>query len=150
MRILLVCLAARVFQCAAAGPIEVATCLRAAGPSYVLTTKIAPSYLNADFDGDAKPDVAAVVSRGKQQGLAVCLSGAPAPVVLGAGVAFNDMKDLDFTAWRLHPKNQRVARGAGQSRPPMLKGDALYLEWESASAIVYWNGKRFVWYQQGD
>ncbi len=135
---------------APAVPVDVAACLHAAGPNYALSSKIAPSYLTADFDGDSKPDVAVVVNRGKQQGIAACLSGSPAPVILGAGAAFNDMPNLDFTAWRLHPKSRRVARGFGQGRPPVLQGDALYLEWESGSAVVYWNGKRFVWYQQGD
>ncbi len=122
----------------------------AAGSNFTITTTIAPSYLKGDFDGDAKPDYAVVVNRGKQQGIAACLSATVSPVVLGAGAAFNDMQNLDFTAWRLHPKSRRVARGFGQGRPPVLKGDALYLEWESGSAIVYWKGKRFVWYQQGD
>ncbi|MBZ5606977.1 MAG: hypothetical protein LAP38_01860 [Acidobacteriia bacterium] len=135
---------------AAAVPGEVSTCLKAAGPSYTLNNKIDPSYLKGDFDGDGQPDYAVVVSRGKQQGIAVCRTGAAAPILLGAGAAFNDMPNLDFTAWSLHPKSRRVPRGLGQKRPPVLTGDALLLEWESASAIVYWNGKRFVWYQQGD
>jgi hypothetical protein len=136
--------------CAAAIPSDVLACVHAAGASYAINDKLDPFYVRGDFDGDGKPDNAVVVNRRREQGILVCRSGAASPLVLGAGVAFNDMKNLDFTAWRIHSKNQRVARGVGQGRPPVLTGDALVLEWESASAIVYWNGKRFVWYQQGD
>jgi len=32
-----------------------------------------------------------------------------------------------------------------------LKGSALYVEKsEAASAIIYWTGKEYKWYQQGD
>jgi hypothetical protein len=104
--------------------------------------------LQADFDDDGKTDVAVTITRGKAQGVVVCFASGVA--VLGAGMPFNDMKDLDFTEWRIHPKNRPVARGAGAGRPPALSGDALVFGWESGSGLVYWNGRRFVWYQQGD
>jgi hypothetical protein len=131
-------------------PDAVRACMTRAGTGYEVSQKVSPSYLKGDFDGDGKPDYAVLVTRGRAQGVAVCrASGAP-PLVLGAGTPFNEMKDLDFTSWQVHGKNQRVARGMGSGRAPALLGDALLLEWESASAIVYWNGHRLVWYQQGD
>jgi hypothetical protein len=136
--------------CAASVPPGISACVRSAGSGYAVDDKLDPLYLRGDFDGDGKPDYAVVANRGREQGIVVCRSGAAAPVVLGAGVAFNYMKNLDFTAWRVHLKSRRVTRGVGERRPPVLTGDALVLEWESASAIVYWNGKRFIWYQQGD
>jgi len=111
---------------------------------------VKPTYLEGDFDGDGKRDRAEIVMRGKDQGITIHLSSYTTPVTLGAGNAFNDMKNLDFTAWQLHRKNKRIARGMGAGRPPVLLGDAFLLEWEGGSGIVYWNGKRFVWYQQGD
>jgi hypothetical protein len=61
------------------------------------------------------------------------------------------MKDLNFNAWQVHTTARPVERGVKEGRPPVLLGDAILLEWEeSASAIVHWNGKQFVWYQQGD
>jgi len=131
-------------------PTAISACLNKAGSAYEVSRKVAPPYLIADFDGDSKTDYAVIVARGRAQGIVVCRGSAAPPVVLGAGSSFNDMKDLDFTAWRVHGKNHRVARGMGAGRPPMLSGDALLLEWESASAIVYWKGNRFIWYQQGD
>ncbi|MGH9721825.1 MAG: hypothetical protein ACRD8O_16575 [Bryobacteraceae bacterium] len=125
-------------------------CLARAGSGYTVSHKLAPHALQGDFDGDGKPDLAVLVTRGREQGVVVCRGGTPPASVLGAGIPFNEMKDLDFTAWRIHPASRKVGRGATARRPPSLAGDALYLEWESASAIVYWNGKRFAWYQQGD
>ena len=131
-------------------PSEIHACLKTAGPGYTALNRIDPPYFTADFDGDGKPDHAVLVKHGPEQGIVVCRGGAAAPVVLGAGIVFNEMSNLDFTAWRTHAKSHRVERGAGQGRLPVLSGDALVLEWESASAVVYWNGKRFLWYQQGD
>jgi hypothetical protein len=127
----------------------VASCLAKAGSGYSVERKIDPYLLHGDFDGDGKPDDAVLVTRNRQQGIVICRTGG-APIVLGAGAVFNDMANLDFSAWRVHPRNQRVGRGATQRHPPALSGDALLLEWESGSGLVYWNGKRFVWYQQGD
>jgi hypothetical protein len=131
-------------------PAVVAACLAKAGPAHVAHRKLDRYALRGDFDGDGKPDQAVVVTRNRQQGVIVCRGRGDLLAVLGAGAAFHEMTNLDFTGWRVHPRQQRVARGFGARRPPALAGDALLLEWESASGLVYWNGKRFVWYQQGD
>ena len=125
-------------------------CVAKAGAGFKASQKVTPPVQQADFDGDGKPDYAVLVERGGEQGVVVCRSGGAAAVILGAGVAFNQMKNLDFTTWRVHPKKQPVGRGAGAGRPPVLAGDALYLEWEGGSGMVYWRSNRFVWYQQGD
>jgi hypothetical protein len=131
-------------------PAEIRGCLQAAGAGYAPSWAIHPARLQGDFDGDGKTDYAVLVAKGSQQGIVLCRSGSATPVVLGAGMAFNEMRDLDFTAWHVHPRNRRVRRGAGEGRRPKLSGDAIVLEWESASALVYWSGGRFRWYQQGD
>jgi hypothetical protein len=52
--------------------------------------------------------------------------------------------------WQVYPKD-RVARGAGEAIVPRLRGEALLVgKSETASALIYWNGKRYVWFQQGD
>ena len=128
---------------------DVSSCIASAGAGYGVERRLSPVFLRGDFDGDGKADLAVVVGRKRKRGIVVCRA-AGAPIVLGAGLAFNDMADLDFSGWSLHPRKRAVARGAGVGRPPALAGDALLLEWESGSGLVYWNGKRFVWYQQGD
>jgi hypothetical protein len=40
---------------------------------------------------------------------------------------------------------------ASETNAPKLHGDALFVSKnETASALIYWNGKRYVWLQQGD
>ena len=74
-----------------------------------------PYILHGDFDGDGTADSAVLVISNRQQGIVVCRSAGP-PVVLGAGITFNDMKNLDFTGWRVHPRNKRVSHGVGVGR----------------------------------
>jgi hypothetical protein len=133
--ITLLCWMALCLEGATGVPAEVLACVHSAGSGYAIKSTLDPAFLRDDFDGDGKPDYAVLVERGRDRGILICLSSAAAPMVLGAGVTFHYMKNLDFTAWRVQLKSRRVG---------------LLLEWESASAFVYWNGKRFIWYQQGD
>jgi hypothetical protein len=72
--------------------------------------------------------------------------------ILGAGSPLGSHGD-DFSwmdVWSVYSRGT-VERGAVEEAPPRLRGDALLVEKsESASAILYWNGKTFRWYQQGD
>ena len=44
-----------------------------------------------------------------------------------------------------------AAQQTDKAYAPHLRGDALLLgKSEAASALIYWNGKRYVWLQQGD
>jgi hypothetical protein len=133
-------------------PLEVTRCMKSLGTAYEISGKINPFYLRGDFDGDGKPDYAVLIRKDdSQQGVMICRSVAAKPTVLGAGAEFNQMKDLNFNAWQVHPKGRRVEQGVGEGKAPTLIGDAILIEWEeSASALVYWDGKRFIWYQQGD
>jgi len=123
------------------------------GKQFRLYKRLSPAVLHGDFDGDGVQDLAALVSCAGKRGIVVLFGGQPPrpAVVLGAGNRFNDMDDLDFTRWSRYAKRWRITRGVGEGPPPHPRGDSISIEWEeSASAIVYWNGRRFVWYQQGD
>jgi len=51
--------------------------------------------------------------------------------------------------WKVVPKSA-AAKSLGRAATA-LKGDALHVEKsESASALIYWNGAKYVWRQQGD
>jgi hypothetical protein len=53
-------------------------------------------------------------------------------------------------SWKVYSKG-RAAEEAGETSIPKLHGDALLVsKSEAASALIYWNGKRYVWFQQGD
>jgi hypothetical protein len=132
-------------------PDEVTRCMKALGSDYGISGRINPFYLRADFDGDAKLDHAVLVRKGDQNGFAVCWGGGGKPILLGAGVEFNETKTLNFDAWQVHPRTRKVDVGVGEGRPPSLAGDAILLIWEErGSGLVYWSGKRFRWYQQGN
>jgi hypothetical protein len=52
-------------------------------------------------------------------------------------------------SWEVYSKG-RAAQEA-EASVPHLRGDALLVsKSEAASALIYWNGKRYVWLQQGD
>jgi hypothetical protein len=124
------------------------------GKKYDLSFHMNPSYLEGDFNGDGKMDAAVLVkerSTGKL-GIAIVHGTTGKVTILGAGIGIGNGGD-DFEwmdSWRVYAKT-RAAHAAGETGVPQLRGDALLVEKsEAASALIYWNGKRYVWSQQGD
>lgn len=121
---------------------------------YKFITRLNPFYLRGDFNGDGRPDFAVLIERlsDKKQGIAVFHDRDSIIHVIGAGRSFGNGGD-DFTwmdVWHVYPID-KVERGADEGLPPTLKGEAFLVEKsESASAIIYWQGKAYAWYQQGD
>jgi hypothetical protein len=118
---------------------------------YELSFRIDPFYLRGDFNGDSKINVAALVkqrSTGKL-GIAIVNGATGKVIILGAGNAIGNGGD-DFEwmdSWKMYSKD----RVTGGTSIPKLLGDALLVsKSEPASALIYWNGKRYVWLQQGD
>jgi hypothetical protein len=72
--------------------------------------------------------------------------------IVGAGIGIGNGGD-DFEwidSWQVYSKT-RISPAEGESSVPDLRGDALLVEKsEAASALIYWNGKRYVWSQRGD
>jgi len=118
---------------------------------YELSFRISLFYLRGDFDGDGKPDVAVSVKQRSTGKLGVAIiNGATGKVtILGAGTAIGNGGD-DFEwmdSWERYSKG-RVAKGKSI---PKLRADALLVsKSKAASALIYWNGQRYVWLQQGD
>ena len=121
---------------------------------YILSAHVNPFYVHGDFDGDGQLDTAILIKEKSSLkiGIAILHSGSKTAFVLGAGNTLGNGGD-DFSwmdAWHIYQKGQ-VSRGADETKPPVLKGDALYVEkTESASALLYWTGEAYAWYQQGD
>ena len=111
-----------------------------------------PSHFEADFNGDKKQDVAVLIrnkSSGKI-GIAIILRD-KGVTILGAGTPFGNGGDnFDWmNRWSISRKRKVNVEADGGT--PTLIGDALLVEKiDSASAIVFWNGKEYQWYQQGD
>jgi hypothetical protein len=125
-----------------------------AGKKYDLSSRMNPSYLEGDFNGDGKMDTAVLVkerSSGKF-GIAIVHGTTGKVTILGAGIAIGNGGD-DFEwmdSWQVYSRTH-AAHAAGETSVPHLRGDALLMEKsEAASALIYWNGKRYVWSQQGD
>jgi len=121
---------------------------------YSFSYHLNPFYLRGDFDGDCKPDIAILVEEFKtgKKGIAVCHSATKQVFFLGAGTPIgnggDDFKWMDV--WSVYPEGP-VGQGVGETSIPTLVGEALLVEKsESASGIIYWNGKKYQWYQQGD
>jgi hypothetical protein len=124
------------------------------GKEYELSSHINPSYLEGDFNGNGKTGIAVLVkehSTGKL-GIAIINGTTGKVTILGAGIGIGNGGD-DFEwmdSWQVYSKT-RAAHAAGETKLPGLRGDALLVEKsEAASALIYWNGKRYVWSQQDD
>jgi hypothetical protein len=129
--------------------------LRDLPAAYATEDRVRPCHLSGDFDGDGKEDIAVVVRQAAtaKRGIAIWQSHSHTWQVVGAGHAVGEGGD-DFSwmdAWSVYPKGKRVEEGVEAGPPPRLRGDGLLVEkTEAASAIIYWSGKNYRWYQQGD
>ena len=121
---------------------------------YAFSAHINPFYVQGDFNGDGKLDTAILIKQkatGKN-GFAIVHGGSTIVKIFGAGRNFgyggDDFSWLD--AWYTHAMG-KVSQGAEEGGPPKLIGDAIMvIKTESASALIYWAGTQYEWYQQGD
>jgi hypothetical protein len=124
------------------------------GKGHDLSFHMNSSYLQGDFNGDGKMDVAVLVRERSNEklGIAIIHGTTEKVTILGAGIPIGNGGD-DFEwmdSWQLYSKT-RASHAAGETSGPHLRSDALLVEKsEAASALIYWNGKRYVWSQQGD
>ncbi|WP_263341335.1 hypothetical protein [Acidicapsa dinghuensis] len=125
--------------------------------SYTLDGSMNPFYLRGDFDGDGKIDYAIRIKSKttNESGMAIWLSSLHKFLFLGAGVPFkvsgSSVSNLDFLdTWQVYGKKP-VERAVESGPRPHLLGEAILAgKRDSASGLIYWSGKSFSWYQQGD
>lgn len=129
---------------------------------YDLADNPNPPYLNGDFDGDGRPDYAiSVINKTtKKHGIAIIRSSMAAVDVLGAGgtklrVGSGPdaylLEDFDWMdEWHVQSK-ATASKELGRKVAALMRGDGIVVEKsESASGLVYWDGKRWLWRQMGD
>jgi hypothetical protein len=121
---------------------------------YDVSFHLTPSYLEGDFNADGNIDVAVLVKQRatRKLGIAIVHGGMGKATILGAGIATGNGGD-DFEwmdSCQVYSK-ARAAHAAGETSVLRLRGDAILVsKTEAASALIYWNGNRYVWLQQGD
>jgi hypothetical protein len=124
------------------------------GKKYDLSFDMSPCYLEGDFNGDGKVDVAVLVKERSTGKLGIAIVHGPTGkvTILGAGIGIGNGGD-DFEwmdSWQVYSKT-RAAHASSETSVPHLRGDTLLVEKsEAASALIYLDGKRYVWSQQGD
>ena len=122
---------------------------------YKLSAWMVPRTQSGDFDGEGTIDEAVQVIRksDRKRGIAICRGGSWLAIVGMSGKMGKHLtaKYFDHIDWWQAVPNDRVPQGTGESVPPNLLGDALAIgKQDSSSALVYWNGKKFTGYWQGD
>lgn len=105
---------------------------------------IKPCQFSGDFDGDGKLDTAILVEdQDSKRGILFQFANGKI-VLVGAG-------DEDFNwmnRWSMMKKGTTLL---GDSYPSAALGDAIFAEHiESANALLYWNGSKFVWDERAD
>jgi hypothetical protein len=122
---------------------------------YAIRTDLNPFYLRGDFDGDKKQDYAlAIVERTtKKKGILIYHPTTKIHYIIAAGNMTGNGIGDDFKwmdAWKVYLDKQ-VERGVGEPHLISLKGEAiLVIKLEASSGLIYWTGKEYRWYQQGD
>lgn len=122
---------------------------------YKFNRELNPFYLRGDFDGDKKIDYALAVieSTTDKKGILIYHPATKKYFLAGAGKTIPNGHGDDYLwmdAWEVSDE-KIVEQGVTDLKPPKLLGEAILLQkLESSSGLVYWDGKEYRWYQQGD
>lgn len=112
-----------------------------------------PFYLRGDFNGDGAPDLAVLVREraSDKRGIAILHGGAAEPVIIGAGTPFRDGDFRWMGVWKVFPQDLALLDEGRDLPADAAAPEGLFVEKpESASGVIYWNGRRYVWSQVGD
>jgi hypothetical protein len=124
--------------------------------TFKINRDLNPFYLRGDFNGDKSIDYALSVVEVKtdKKGIIIYHPSTKTMFILGAGKQIpngyerDDMNWMD--AWHICDRKE-IEQGVTDQKPPKLIGEPIYTDQlESSSGIIYWDGKEYKWYQQGD
>ena len=111
------------------------------GNKYGILHTLKPDFITADLDGDHKEDVAVFLvglMNGKK-GILILPANKKKYFLLGAGISFGNGGD-DFS-W----VKEWGTRSTGHRKRALFISDP-----ERGGGRVQWNGKNFLWIQEGD
>lgn len=118
-------------------------------------------FLEADFSGDKKLDLAIPIERktDKKKGVLILFAESNHVFVIGAGFTFENAGD-DFnwaTTWSIirdrtvHETTLKPNGDVDGEREITLERPAIGIrQQEGSGGLIYFNGKKFIWIHQGD
>ncbi|MFZ6009796.1 MAG: hypothetical protein ACOYXT_05550 [Bacteroidota bacterium] len=123
--------------------------------TYKINRDLNPFYLRGDFDGDTKTDyvLAVIESTTDKKGFLIYHPSTKKYFLIGAGKSIQGGYGDNYwmiDAWEVSDEKV-VGQGVTNLKPPKLIGEAILVQkLESSSGLIYWDGKEYKWYQQGD
>ena len=135
--------------------------LEALKSDYSASNYLKSRFLEADFSGDGKPDLALAVEKinGGKKGIIILFQESRGAFVIGAGKEFGNAGDNFQWAGNWRAFTERVTYEttfkengdvAGGKEVKLLRPAIEIREEEGSGGLIYFNGKDFVWIHQGD
>jgi hypothetical protein len=126
------------------------------GAQYDISRHLPTYFVEGDFDGDTKADLAVLVRRQADEkfGIAVLLRTGTKAKFMGAGTKFgnggDDFRWMDTWSARGEDDFPKRARSAWKGAPPKEKRDGLVVaKGGSPRGLIAYDGSKFVWYPLG-
>lgn len=122
------------------------------GNTYQISDYLNPFYLEDDFDGDNRTDMAVLITEKQtgKKGILMMHVRTNEYFILGAGQNFGSGHD-DFSwmnLWKAF-RESKVEPVAPDDKRVYLVCPALWVDHTgSPGAVIYWTGKMYKWYQQ--
>jgi hypothetical protein len=134
---------------------------RKVSTTYSLGDGLSQQFLEADFSGDKKTDIAIFVEQehDDKKGILFFFDGSDDPIVVGAGKELGDAGDDFKWAGRWEVIDAKSTEettfstdgDVSGSREVILERPAISIrELEGSGGLIYYNGKTFEWIHQGD
>lgn len=135
--------------------------LREIEKEYEVDQYIHPYFLQADFSGDQKDDLAVLIQNKmeKKKGMVIIFAESNKHFILGAGKKFSNGGDNFSWADQWEIFNRKITYETtfkedgdvdGAKEVRLYRSAIEIRESEGSGGLIYFNGTEFVWIHQGD